>query len=157
MAYWQMKLHPNEPAKALEHTINSLCRKYIGLDFEHFYGDLAVATPEDIGHQRRYQVFATEMKEEDLVLIVVHRRPFALVEVVGPYNYLKTDPEKTLGVWFRHFRRIKFHGYYADCHVNPGGWPFIRTPGAISRIRRREYREIIDQWPKRVGEGNADG
>lgn len=41
----------------------------------------------------------------DVVLIMAHNFPFALVTVSGDYNYIRT-PDPEIGVWFRHFRRI---------------------------------------------------
>ena len=98
MNYWRMQLHPSDPKRALEHAINSLNRGYIGLDFEKFGGDLSTVSKKDHPGQRIYWHFAHTMREGDLVLVIVHHYPFALVEVVGPYNYLKEEPDRTLGV-----------------------------------------------------------
>ena len=144
MNYWRMQLHPSDPKRALEHAINSLNRGYIGLDFEKFGGDLSTVSKKDLPGQRIYWHFAHTMREGDLVLVIVHHYPFALVEVVGPYNYLKEEPDRTLGVWFRHFRRIKLHGYYADWHSNAAEWDRAIFAATIHRAGRNSatYRLI---------------
>ncbi len=109
MTYWRMQLHPNEPGEALKHSVESLAAGFIGLDFHHSagVGDLREmrqgTLPE---HQRDYWAFAHEMTERDIVLIMVHHFPFALATVDGDYNYIR-EPDPRIGVWFRHFRRVK--------------------------------------------------
>ena len=68
-----------------------------------------------------YVDFAKNMEIEDKVLIIVHHFPFAVVTVSGDYNYIRnTEPE--IGVWFRHFRRIKYPVFYSDYFTNARSW-----------------------------------
>ncbi len=67
--------------------------------------------------------------------------------VDGDYNYIKhTEPE--LGVWFRHFRRIKKDViYFADYIKNAEKWEQYTMTDAISILRDSEsksYRLIED-------------
>ena len=122
MNYWRMQLHPDESAKAVAHTTKSLGLGYIGLDFADPPGDLTDVAPEDIDKtQRDYWEFAHTMQVGDIVLVVAHHYPCALVRVSGPYNYIRS-PENELGVWFRHFRRVEVIGYYADLVTNLSEW-----------------------------------
>ena len=144
--YWRMKLHPNEPERSFELAVSSLSRGYIGLDFKSFSGDLsAVEGTWKLPDHPDYLRFADSMEEGDLVLIFVRKRPFALAKVIGPYNYLKEEPEETLGVWFRHFRRVDVLGYYADWRGNTDP-PDVNAPRAISRVHQRECIKFIDEW-----------
>src|SRR5260221_8061631 len=102
MTYWRMQVHPAMPEDAVKHTIESLVAGYIGLDFASEVGDL-VQTEQRLlpPNQRDYWAFAHEMREGDLVLIIAHHFPVALLKVAGPYNYIRTiAPE--IGVWLRH-------------------------------------------------------
>jgi len=140
-----MQLHPSDRARAAEHTITSLSRGYIGLDFEDFWSDLTTVTQVEMAERPSYWHFANTMVEGDFVLIMVRDSPFALVEVTGPYNYLKEEPKETLGVWFRHFRRVKVHGYYGDWD----GAPECTTASfrkAIERVENGPARGLIDEW-----------
>ena len=107
MTYWRMQLHPAEPGEAVKYCVESLAAGYIGLDFAVDVGDLCVINQRDLPEtQHDYWAFAHEMAVDDPVLIIVHHFPFALAIVDGNYNYIKsTAPE--LGVWFRHFRKIR--------------------------------------------------
>ncbi len=156
MGYWRMQLHPNEAARAVERAIDSLSRGYIGLSSRNdFSGDLSTAEDSDLPRgQRVYRQFATTMQEGDFVLIIAHHHPTALVEVIGPYNYVRDhDPYDVIGVWFRHFRRVKVHGYYADWYTNPAEWEETISTVAIGRAGRqtqtyriiRRWREWLDQ------------
>jgi hypothetical protein len=122
MNYWRMQLHPDESTKAVAHTTKCLGLGYIGLDFADPPGDLTDVTPEDIDKtQRDFWEFAHTMQAGDLVLVVAHHYPCALVRVNSPYNYIRS-PQNELGVWFRHFRRVEVIGYYADLVTNPNEW-----------------------------------
>ena len=161
MSFWRMQLHPHEGARAIGHAIDSLSRGYIGLGFRNdFSGDLSKADPRDLPRgQRVYQHFATTMQEGDFVLIIAHHHPVALVEVIGPYNYVKDpDPHDVIGVWFRHFRRVKVHGYYGDWYTNPAEWEKTISTVAIGRAGRQSqtYR-IIQQWREWLGPPEALG
>ena len=97
--------------------------------------------------QLDYWAFAHEMKEGDPVLVIAHHFPLALVQVSGPYNYIRRiAPE--IGVWFRHFRSVKDVRYYADFKTNAKEWPKITMTDTISPLRDPEtlsYR-LIEEW-----------
>ncbi|HEY1746903.1 MAG TPA: hypothetical protein VGG11_09100 [Xanthobacteraceae bacterium] len=87
MTYWRMQVHPASPDDAVAHTIESLAAGYIGLDFATGVGDLLETQRASLpSNQKDYWAFAHEMREGDLVLVVAHHFPFALVRVAGPYN-----------------------------------------------------------------------
>ena len=83
------------------------------------------------------------------MLVIVHHFPFALVTVDDDYNYI-ARPEPELGVWFRHFRRIKRSEtrYFADYRTNAGGWEQFRMTDTISILIDQEgksYR-LMQEW-----------
>lgn len=148
MTYWRMQLHPASSGNAVQHTIESLAAGYIGLDFSSDAGDLLVAQQSALpANQRDYWAFAHEMAEGDLVLIISHHFPVALVRVAGTYNYIRaTAPE--IGVWFRHFRRIDEVRYYADFKTNAHAWEKTTMTDTISPLREPDsisYR-LIESW-----------
>jgi hypothetical protein len=145
-----MQLHPNESGEALKHSAESLAAGFIGLDFSRSagIGDLRATTQDRLPeHHRDYWAFAHEMNRGDIVLIMVHHFPFALVSVVGDYNYIR-EPEPRIGVWFRHFRQVKDVRYYGDLETNAHEWERIPMTDTISPLRddsSRSYR-LIEQW-----------
>lgn len=157
MAYWRMQLHPSQPGEAIQHAVTSLAARFIGLDFgsdpgptpaSGDVGDLsrvsAASLPEG---QRDYLAFATQMREGDRVLIIVHHFPFALCRVAGGYNYVReVCPE--LGIWFRHFRRVDDVRFYGDLVTNVRSWDQIRMTDAISPLHdpgSASYK-LIERW-----------
>ena len=152
MTYWRMQLHPADPEEAVKHCVESLAAGYIGLDFREDVGDLMStnqsALPEN---QRDYWAFAHEMAAGDTVLIIAHHFPFALVTIHGEYNFIRsTAPE--LGVWFRHFRKIRDVRYYADLVTNAQMWERITMIDTISPLRdptSLSYR-LIEEWLQRT-------
>lgn len=148
MNYWRLQLHPDEGSLAVAHTMKSLGLGYIGIDFANPPGDLTDVTPENIAQpQRDYWDFAHKMQIGDLVLIVAHHYPCALVKISGKYNYIR-DPEQEIGVWFRHFRRVKIISYYADFVTNPAVWEKTIMTDAISILtdtKSKSY-QLIEQW-----------
>lgn len=148
MTYWRMQLHPGEPENAAAHAIRSTAAGFIGLDFRHDTGDLRAAAQDALpAGQKDYWAFAHEMKIDDKVLIIVHHFPFALVTVDGDYNYIaRTEPE--LGVWFRHFRRVREVRYFADYVTNASSWEQYTMTDTISVLRdpgSKSYR-LIEEW-----------
>jgi hypothetical protein len=143
-----MQLHPANPEEAVRHCVESLAAGYIGLDFGEDVGDLMStnqsALPEN---QRDYWAFAHEMAIGDTVLIIAHHFPFALVTIDGEYNFIRsTAPE--LGVWFRHFRKVRDVRYYADMVTNAQLWERITMTDTISPLRdptSLSYR-LIEEW-----------
>jgi len=135
MNYWRMQLHPNEAESATYYASESLAAGFIGLDFATDVGDLLSEGPQNIlDTQKDYVSFAKEMEKGDKVLIIVHHFPFAMVTVDGDYNYIRrTEPE--LGVWFRHFRRVKDIIYFADYNTNARSWEQYIMTDTISILR----------------------
>lgn len=151
MTYWRMQLHPNDPAKAMHYTSRSLSAGFIGLDFGKEVGDLNRAKYNQIPKkQRGYIAFCTDMKISDKVLIIVHHFPFAIVTVAGDYNYiLRTEPE--LGIWFRHFRRVKDIKYFSDYYTDARSWEqyiMINTISILKDTKSKSY-QLIKEMSRR--------
>jgi len=151
MNYWRMQLHPNEPEIATFYASQSVAAGFIGLDFATEVGDLLAEEHQNIlASQKDYLAFAKDMQIGDKVLIIVHHFPFAVVTVNGDYNYIRrTEPE--LGVWFRHFRRIKDVFYFADYVTNAKSWEQYTMTDAISILRdtsSKSYRLIQEMTAK---------
>jgi hypothetical protein len=150
MTYWRMQVHPSSPENAVEHTIESLAAGYIGLDFATDVGDLLTVEQSSLpSNQKDYWGFAHEMQEGDLVLIVAHHFPAALVQVAGPYNYIRsTAPE--IGVWFRHFRSVSDIRYYADFKTNAHAWERTTMTDTISPLREPDTisNRLIEEWQR---------
>jgi hypothetical protein len=152
MNYWRMQLHPSESNIAVKHSITCLAAGYIGLDFGYDTGNLLNIKKEDLRPgQQDFWEFAHVMKRGDIVLIIAHHFPFALVRVAGAYNYIKTiDPN--IGVWFRHFRQVKSIHYYADYKTNAHQWQQLRMTDTISILKnndKKSYR-FIEKWLKDI-------
>ncbi|MDO9214394.1 MAG: hypothetical protein Q8Q54_02720 [Methylococcales bacterium] len=128
MNYWRMQLHPGGDSPwAMEYAVHSIGAGFIGLDFAltedgNVVGDLLADNNQKISSvQENFVPFAKEMVVNDKVLIIVHHHPFAVVTVDSEYNYIRrTEPK--LGVWFRHFRRIKDPIYFSDFVVGNKKW-----------------------------------
>jgi hypothetical protein len=153
MTYWRMQLHPSDSAQSVSHTMKSLGLGYIGLDFADPPGDLTDVDRENIPTgQRDYWEFAHTMMEGDLVLVVAHHYPCALVRVSGKYNYIRA-PHQELGVWFRHFRRVEVVSYYADFVTNPAKWEQTNMTDTISILRTPSSKSftLIKRWAAAVG------
>ncbi len=87
------------------------------------------------------------MRPDDQVLIISHHFPFALVTVEGSYNYIRqTVPE--LGVWFRHFRRVKDVRLYSDYVTNAASWEQLTMTDTISPLRdpNSASYNLIKSW-----------
>src|SRR2546425_5470915 len=135
MTYWRMQLHPSTSGKAVKHAVESLAAGYIGLGFGSDVGDLLLADQSALPEQKKdYWAFAHDMKEGDEVLIIAHHFPFALATIDGPYNYVR-EAVPELGVWFRHFRKVKSVRYYADYITNARSWEQITMTDTISPLR----------------------
>lgn len=150
MNYWRMQLHPNKPETSAKHAIESLSAGFIGLDFEGDYGDLTLTQDTKAWKrgEKDYLRFARDVAVGDRVLIIAHHFPLATAVVAGGYNYIK-HPEPEIGVWFRHFRRVKDVKYYADEKTNAGAWRQVRMTDTISILKdksSKSYR-LIEAWP----------
>jgi len=150
MTYWRMQLHPNEAESAAHYTSKSIAAGFIGLDFATEVGDLLAEEHQNIlDTQKDYLAFGKEMQPGDKVLIIVHHFPFAVVTVDGDYNYIRrTEPE--LGVWFRHFRRVRDVIYFADYITNAKSWEQYTMTDAIAVLRdpnSKSYR-LIEEMTK---------
>jgi len=148
MTYWRMQLHPADSKHAIKHSIESLAAGYIGLDFDQDVGDLMSITQDNLPeNQRDYWAFAHEMRVNDIVLIIAHHFPFALATVSGKYNYIRSRAPE-LGVWFRHFRKVRDVRYYADFVTNVNSWQSITMTDTISPLRdpnSLSFR-LIEEW-----------
>ena len=148
MAFWRMQLHPSESDRSVAHAMRSIGLGYIGLDFADPPGDLTDVPRDSIpGSQRDYWEFAHVMAEGDVVLIVAHHYPCALVRVTGGYNYIR-DPAPEIGVWFRHFRRVEVLGCYADFVTHPMEWEKTTMTDTISILHTKTGKsyELIERW-----------
>ncbi len=157
MAFWRMQLHPNESAEAVRHTVTSLAASLIGLDFGPGSGPTAAAA--DVGDligvdrgallesQRAYLPFATEMKEGDHVLVIVHNFPFALCRVAGGYKYVR-EVSLESGIWFRHSRRVDDVRYYGDFVKDAHAWERTLMPHAFGPLLDPESAQykLIWRW-----------
>lgn len=149
MAFWRMQLHPSDPSRAMKYAAESIGAGFIGLDFRTDLGDMNRINPATVDEGQAGYLDFLKIAEEDHVLIVVHHFPFALVQVAGPYNYI-ASPEKDLGVWFRHFRRIHKERtlYYADKVKNAQDWEPINMPATLGSLvspDTKSYR-LIEEW-----------
>lgn len=150
MNYWRMQLHPSDSKHAVAHSMKSLGLGYIGLDFSNSPGDLTDVAQDQIEQGKRdYWEFAHTMRVGDLVLVVAHHYPCALVKITSKYNYIR-NPEEELGVWFRHFRRVKVLGYYADYKSNPATWEKTIMTDTISILHPTDgiSYQLIKRWKK---------
>ncbi len=151
MNYWRMQLHPDEAESSASYASQSIAAGFIGLDFATEVGDLLAEKQQNImATQKDYLAFAKEMQIGDKVLIIAHHFPFAVVTVDGEYNYIRrTDPN--LGVWFRHFRRVKEVIYYADYNTNARSWEQYTMTDAISILidpNSKSFR-LIEEMTKK--------
>jgi hypothetical protein len=147
MANWRMQLHPDAAPEAMRYAVESLAAGYIGLDFVEDVGDLNRVTRDQLTQGKPYLQFANGMEVGDRVLVMVHHFPFALVTVDGEYNYIRNvAPE--LGVWFRHFRRVRDVRYFADYRTDARNWPQITMTDTICPLRRDDSTssQLIEEW-----------
>ncbi len=151
MTHWRMQLHPARPGEAIRYTVGSLAAGFIGLDFGIDVGDLKLQSKDSLPEgQKDYWDFAHKMRVGECVLIIAHNFPFALATIAGRYNYIReVAPE--LGVWFRHFRRVKNVRYYGDLKTNMRSWEQIKMSDAISPLldpAGKSY-QLIEAWLNR--------
>jgi len=98
-------------------------------------------------NERNYWAFAHEMEVGDRVLLFTHHFPFALVQVVGDYNYIRSQASE-MGVWFRHFRKVDDVRYYGDFVKNAKSWEPLTMTATITPLRSEESAsyQLIEQW-----------
>lgn len=147
--YWRMQLHPAQPGQSSRHCSESLAAGFVGLDFAEDSGDLRRAKASELPTgQRDYMDFATRMKIGDKILIIAHHFPYAMVTVAGDYNYIARR-EIELGIWFRHFRRIKDVRYYADHKTNVRAWDQLRMVDAFSSLKpTSQSYQLMKEWER---------
>jgi len=124
-----------------------------GLDFADPPGDLTDVKQQDIDQsQRDYWDFAHIMGVGDIILVVAHHYPCALIKITGQYNYIRA-PEAELGVWFRHFRKTDVLGYYADLVTHPAKWEKTKMTDTISILRDpgSASHQLITKWLTKLG------
>lgn len=148
LGYWRMQLHPGNSRESTRCACESLAAGFIGLDFTVRIGDLFVELKKNLPQtQKRYWQFAHKMAIDDWVLIMSHNLPLALCQVAGEYNYIRR-PESELGVWFRHFRRVRNVSYFADDFPNDDYWTGIVMTGTIDPLNNpdSQSRQLIAEW-----------
>jgi predicted Mrr-cat superfamily restriction endonuclease len=111
-------------------------------------GDAMRAKQADLPlNQKDYWAFAHEMAIGDKVLVIVQNFPVAVATIAGEYNYIR-EREPELGVWFRHFRRVKDVRYYADRVTNAAAWQQLTMTDTISPLRdpNSASYKLISKW-----------
>lgn len=155
--YWRMQLHPDSATFSSFYAYTSIAKGFIGLDFkkESNAGDLLRLQDDDsLGYQKSYLPFAREMNIGDIVLIISHHNPIAVVKITSEYNYIRqVIPE--LGIWFRHFRQIDKDNiiYYSDFETNKNNYVSIKMTNTISPLRNDDTQSIqliheMIEWEK---------
>ncbi len=135
-----MQLHPDDSKNSGFYSNQSIATGFIGLDFATEAGDLLAESQKNIlSSQKDYMSFAKDMQIGDKVLIISHHFPVALVTVDDDYNYMRRAEPK-LGVWFRHFRRIKNVVYYADFKTNAKAWEQYIMTDMISILKDKNSK-----------------
>ncbi len=150
MTHWRMQLHPAQPGEAIRYTVGSLAASSIGLDFGIDVGDLMVRSKYSLPEgQQDYWDFAHKMRVGECVLIIAHNSPFALATIAGRYNYIR-EVAPQLGVWFRHFRRVKNVRYYGDLKTNMRSREQFPMRDAISSLLdpAGQSYQLIEAWLK---------
>jgi len=145
MTAWRMQLHPDEAQQSTRHVVESLCAGYVGLDFKWDIGDLEKANKEDLPPgEKVLWAFAHEMKIGDHVLVFVHHYPFALAEVCGKYNYIKT-PVPEIGVWFRAVCNVR---YFADFKTDMSSWKPLTMTATLTPLRSEDSgsQKLVREW-----------
>jgi hypothetical protein len=143
-----MQLHPSHSELAAFYTLQSIAAGFVGLDFSQDIGNLFQVRRKSLPEKSRdYWAFAHSMDRGDLVLVICHHFPFALVEVDGEYNYVR-KPVPEIGVWFRHFRRVKNVRYYADRVTNAQSWEQVKMTDTISPLHDSKSAswQLIESW-----------
>lgn len=146
--YWRMQLHPGGSTDRTRLACESLAAGFIGLDFGEPIGDLLVQEKENLPeNHKHYWHFAHTMAVGDRVLIMSHNLPLALCQVADEYNYIRR-PEPELGVWFRHFRRVRNVSYFADVFPNSDDWKGMVMTGTINPLKNpdTQSRQLIAEW-----------
>jgi|JI10StandDraft_1071094.scaffolds.fasta_scaffold1514436_1 hypothetical protein len=141
MNYYRMQLHPDDSKQSSKHASESLSAGFVGLGFREDPGDLTKINPQDVtlsNNENTYWVIK-DIQPGDLILIMSHHYPYALVKVAEGYNYIK-NPVPELGIWFNHFVRIdrEFTKYYSDYITNPNDWQYITTTMTIQPLKNDE-------------------
>lgn len=139
--FWRMQLHPSDSAYAMRYAVESTAAGFIGLDFREDRGDMRLIAAADLQLNERDYTQFLKMESGDLVLVMVHHYPFALVAADGEYNYIR-NPDPALGVWFRHFRRIDRTRtvYFADFQTNAQEWSRITMTDTISPLHTTDTK-----------------
>lgn len=160
--YWRMQLHPDHSTFSSFYAHTSISKGFIGLDFkqESNAGDLLTLQDDDrLGYQKSYLPFARDMKIGDIVLIVSHHNPIAIVKITSDYNYIRqVIPE--LGIWFRHFRQIDKDNiiYYSDFETNKNNYQSIIMTNTISPLKNDDSQsmQLIQEMIKWEKSHNPD-
>ena len=147
MTHWRMQLHPGGSREGTKSAAESLSAGFIGLDFGEDPGDLTRLPAGELSGGEADYPDLVRMAAGDRVLLMSHHHPFALATIAGDYNYVRT-PVPELGVWFRHFRRVRDVHFYFDWRTNPKEWERIVMTDTISVLKdpgSKSYR-LIEEW-----------
>ena len=65
----------------------------------------------------------------------------------GDYNYIR-QPVPEIGVWFRHFRRVKDVQLYSDRVTNASKWEQLKMTDTLARLQDTQSQsyQLIDSW-----------
>jgi hypothetical protein len=152
MNYWRMQLHPDDSEFAAVYTINSLANGFIGLDFAQDPGDLEKNNPDSLERKTNNIFgFVYEITTNDIIAIYLHNQPFAIVEEIEEYNYIK-KPIAEVNIWFRHFRKFKSVSYYSDVYgrIKEEHKSLIMT-NTFSRVSTdSETGKLIQDWKGKI-------
>jgi len=148
-----MQLHPNDKELASFYTNKCLGMNYVGVDFEEDPGDLTKISSEELNTKKytnpnNFRAFASEVLENDYILIMLHNMPHALVTEIQDYNYIKNQVEE-MGIWFRHFRRFMKISYFGDIYKSKNDLlnsSLIMTNTFSGVTEDSESGRLITEW-----------
>lgn len=150
MRRWRMQLHPDDGKLATRYAVEALGQGMIGLDFGGDYGDMRRIQASTLKpSEQDFLALADEMQVGDLVLVIVHNRPFALATIASDYRYTSA-PQEEFGVWFRHYRRVerKTLRFYFDHVVSVKDWELFTMTDAIAPLHDPNSKsyQLIESW-----------
>ena len=155
--YWRMQLHPNDSENSMFYTVQCLAHGYIGLDFGEAMGDLKT---EDISQlppsEKLFVQIESPMKSGDIVLVMSHNKPVALVKVIGEYVFINEYLKDHLKfpAWCSHFRPVQVLSYYADWAGEPELAKKLIMSNTIQPIDKQDglFYQLVDKWHKWIKE-----
>jgi hypothetical protein len=149
--YWIMQLHPSASREPYRSAQRVLSRNEIGVGFNNLpeqdmsFLDLSKITdPID----RRYvEYFHDGMQPGDIVLVVEHQIAVALVEIVGPYEFVPNL------AWPPHRRKVRVLGWYPDFVEHPTKPEEMDMRGTLQKLEKlsrvgkpRVSYKLVERW-----------